>query len=263
MTTPVRKRKPEYEAKRKRAPKRATGARGRGNNAQTQTLSDRTVQALVNQRIGGQLGREVKYCDFNVAGVVMTNDNWTAAQLDPATPLCLNGIQMGDGPNQRDGRQYSILSVHIRGYCFVSSYKANTTPIPDTIFRLALVHDKQTNGTQMDPLNVFIGGAATSINGFRNLEYTQRFTVLEDMTFVKTGESQVSVANSFDNGLKLIPFVINKSFKTPIKVQTTGAGATVASIIDNSLHLIGTTTTEGGSVGLTRITYWSRIRFVG
>lgn len=263
MTTPVRKRKPEYEAKRKRAPKRATGARSRGINVQTQTMSDRTVQALVNQRIGGQLGREVKFCDFNVAGTVMNNDNWTAALLDPTTPQCLNGVAMGDGPNQRDGRQYSILSVHIRGYCFVSSYKANINPIPDTMFRLALIHDKQTNGVQMDPLNVFVGTGGTSINGFRNLEYTQRFAVLEDMTFVKTGESQVSVANSFDNGLKLIPFVMNKSFKTPIKVQTTGSGATVASIIDNSLHLIGVANTEGGSVGQTRVSYWSRIRFVG
>lgn len=280
MTTPVRKRKAESDAPRRRASKRPYVTierddltardvqfmqmnRGVRPPPRYMLPTAAQVRAISNARIGGLQAIENKYLDVNVAAGSMVNNTWALAQLDPGATLCLNAIAQGDGPSNRDGRQYQIRSVHVRGYIIVDPIETQANPLADVLVRLALVLDKQTNGAQVDPTTVFTGTGVNAFNGFRNLEYTQRFRVIEDISFRINSEGGCAAANDFNAPSKVVPFIMNKEFKTPIKVNCNGVGATVASIADNSLHLVGCIAADAVSAPVTRIHYWSRVRFQG
>lgn len=279
MTTPVRKRKAEADAPR-RPRKRpyvtierddltardvALMQMNRGARPATRFVlpTQAQVRAISNARTGGMVGQEKKYCDIAVANALFTNNNWVGSVMDNAGTSCLNGIAIGDGATNRDGRQYGIHSVHIRGTITVDFQKSMVNPSADTVVRMALVIDKQTNGVVLDPTGVFSLGGGIAVNAFRNLEYIKRFRVIEDMTIRINNEQVAEAANLFASSVKIVPFVMNHEFKTPLQVNCIGTGATIASIADTSLHLIGTATSDAISILGTRYTYTSRVRFVG
>lgn len=223
-------------------------------------------RSTTNLRTGGLLGVESKFKDISVTGDVFTNDTWVGAELDDGTALCLNGIDQGDGAEQRDGRQYAITSVHINGFVQLDAAESTAFTVPDSTYRIALVLDTQTNANQLSAEDVFDENGASGINAFRNIANTKRFKVLEDMKFrVATSDSMVNegAANLFARGTVKTPFSMHKVFKKPIIVNCSGTGATVTSIVDNSLHLIGCCNSDSNVSASQKITYTSRVRFVG
>lgn len=215
-----------------------------------------------NPRTGGFLGVERKFVDADKSGIAFTNNTWAGANLDPATNNQLNPVAQGDGESERDGRNYNMLSIHIKGYVHVDAAEASVATFPDTMFRIALVLDTQTNGAQLDPTNVFTG--TNAIVAFRNLQYIKRFKVLKDIMLCKNAmQTNEGGTNSFAHGTWRIPFEIHHEFKTPVQVNTTGTAATVSVVTDNSLHLIGTALQDGIITANTKIYYNSRLRFVG
>ena len=215
-----------------------------------------------NPRTGGFLGVERKFVDADLSGIAFTSNTWSGANLDPATNNQLNPVAQGDGESERDGRNYNMLSIHIKGYVHVDASEASVATFPDTLFRIALVLDTQTNGAQLDPTNVFTG--TNAIVAFRNLQYIKRFKVLKDIMLCKDAtQTNEGGTNSFAHGIWRIPFEIHHEFKTPVQVNTTGTAATVSVVTDNSLHLIGTALQDGVITANTKIYYNSRLRFVG
>lgn len=215
-----------------------------------------------NMRSGGFLGIERKFEDKERTAVA-TVAVWAGGELDPATEDCLSGVAQGDGEQERDGRRYVIQSVHIRGRLILPSLKAQTSPAGDVFVRLALVWDKQTNGAKLNAEDVFKAPATgtQSTMAMRNLQYTGRFKVLKDKR-IKLDVSKAIVsdgtANSFSWGQIEVPFEWNVHFKRPIAVLCSAGGSTVASVTDNSLHLVGCSDNTTCT-----IEYESRIRFEG
>jgi hypothetical protein len=214
-----------------------------------------------NIRTGGYLNMERKFLDASFAGT-LTVDNWTSAECDPATLLCLNGIAQGDGESNRDGKNYRMLSVHLRGYVALSQNESVVSPTGDSLIRIALVLDKQTNGAQLSAENVITTGGTVAINGFRDLQYTSRFRVLEDiiLRIDNNGLSEGSI-NLFANGTRRLPFTMNHTFKNPIPVTCSASTGVVGAIVDNSLHVIATALTAGSLDA--SLAYASRVRFTG
>jgi len=187
---------------------------------------------------------------------------WTGGEMDEATALSLSAVGQGDGESQRDGRVYWIHSVFLRGTVSQPAVESQTTPAGDIIARLALVWDKQTNLAQMAAEQVFNTIAAgDDIDSFRNLQFTKRYQVLGDRKMrltVANGGMNEGAINLFAAGQQVINFKFQHVFKKPIRVTTSTTAATVAATVDNSLHLIGTSTSAA-----TVLNYSSRVRFHG
>ncbi len=214
-----------------------------------------------NVRTGGFLDMEVKFADFRKDDDAFTNV-WAGGEMDPATADSVSAVAQGDGESQRDGRVYWINSIFVHGTVNQPATESQTTPLGDTICRVALVWDKQTNGAQLSAENVFLTiGAGDDIDSFRNLQFTKRFQVLADRKIrlpTSIATTNEGAANLFAAGIVQVPFKMSVVFKTPIKVTCSATTAAIASLVDNSLHIIGTATNSAAT-----LSYASRLRFIG
>lgn len=212
-----------------------------------------------NVRTGGFMDLERKFVDYDIAADAFTNV-WAGGEMEDATALSLSAVAQGNGESQRDGRVYHIHSCHVKGFFSIAATESQTAPIADQVARIALVWDTQTNGAQLNAEDVFLTvTAGQDINSWRNLQFSKRFIVLKDkIVKIHVPSTNEGGPNLFSNGFIQVPFKINKTFKTPIKIRCSGTTAAIASITDNSLHFIGTAT--GPQV---LMTYASRCRFTG
>lgn len=219
-----------------------------------------TATIARNLRTGGFLGIENKFVDYRVDDDAFTNV-WAGGEMEDGTALSVSAVAQGVGESQRDGRKYSINSVFIRGTLEIPSSESEMTPRPDFVARVALVLDKQTNGAQLNAEDVFKTiGAAHDIDSFRNLQFVDRFQILAEkkIRIPQWGQTNEGAINLFSSPNSIVPFKMSFVFKKPLKVTTKATAAAIASIIDNSIHVIGTAT----SPTLT-LSYTSRCRFTG
>ncbi len=214
-----------------------------------------------NARTAGYMGIEKKFIDYRVDDDTFTTV-WAGGEMEDGTALSVSAVSQGDGESQRDGRVYYIHGVNIQGTLHVPQTEAQAAPNGDIVCRLALVWDKQTNGAQLNAEDVFLTiGAASDIDSYRNLQYVQRFNVLQDKKIrVPVGQTNMNegAVNSFANAFVNVPFKLYHTFRTPLKVTCTGTTAAIASISDNSLHVIGTASSTA-----VELNYTSRLRFSG
>lgn len=214
---------------------------------------------LQNTRTEGFMGIENKFVDYNVQGQA-TSTGWAGGELDPATALCISVVAQGDGENQRDGRMYNINSWYIKGFLSTSASEAQAGPQQMVLVRIVVVLDTQTNGAQLNAEDVFTPVAAgVDVCSVRNLQFSKRFRVLKDRT-MKLNPNIVNegAVNAFAAGASSVPFKMGGRFKTPLKVRCSGTTAAIASVTDNSIHVIGV---SNSATGL--LTYISRCRFTG
>lgn len=199
---------------------------------------------------------EKKFMDTGAANKSVTGANtWTF--MDDATMDCLNGIGQGDGEEQHDGRMYHVTSLHIDGFFDLPVAESQTAPFDDVLIRWALICDKQTNGAQFTVTDPFED--PTDPLGFRNLSTSFRYNFLKTgRRVMKVNQTNEGAANLFAHPLIRSPFRINITFKKPLKVQTSTTGATVAAIVDNSLHFL--VFSDDANLN---VCFNSRIRFYG
>lgn len=232
---------------------------GNGGGAARPSVSVRTPYSRGNARVGGYENIEKKFVNYTISADAFTTV-WAGGEMDDGTTDALSGVAQGDGESQRDGRTYQIHSVYLKGFLTSTNLEAQGAPVDDALARIVLVWDTQTNGQQLSAEDVFDSiGAGLDINSQKNLSNTVRFKVLKDKVIrLPIGEAGVNDGgiNSFSVGEIKVPFKMSHTFKVPLKVRTTGTTANVASIADNSLHLIGNATST-----TIKITYSSRIRF--
>lgn len=236
----------------------------RGRKRRTNVVFSRSgrprKRARTNIANRGLLGMELKFLDETVLNRAVTDANvWTLG--DNLNNGQLLGVKQGDGALERDGRNYVVRSIHIKGYFNVSSELASAVPLPDVFVKFALILDKQTNGAQMSPTIVFKTTAVPPYLEFRDLENSKRFTVLAQRT-IRIGSSNVQQGTSlWANGLRRSHiFNINKTFKGGIKMMTAlgGVTAVVNNMKNNSFHII-----FSSSYDAVNFTYGARLRFEG
>ncbi len=234
-------------------------------NMQYRQAQSRNYRAMLttqmNARTAGYMGLEKKFVDYRVDDDQFTNV-WAGGEMEDPTALSVSAVAQGDGESQRDGRVYYIHGIYITGTINRPAAESQANPVGDEIARLCLVWDKQTNGAQLNAEDVMLTIAAgDDVDSYRNLQSVQRFKVLADKKYrvaVTQGQVNEGAVNLFANGATTTPFKLSYTFKTPIKVSCSGTTAAIASITDNSLHVIGTSNN-----GAATLSYTSRLRFTG
>ncbi len=202
--------------------------------------------------------QELKFVDYTVTNDAFTTV-WAGGEMEDATALSISAIAEGTGDSQRAGRVATLISWKINGFVNIAAVESITTPLPDQIARIVVVHDKQTNGAQLNAEDVFDTIAATTdINSMLKLQQEHRFKVLKDiMISVHRTQTNEGAVNLFASGIHRFPFMMSGKFNPPIRVNHSATAAAIASVTDNSIHVIGTATNAA-----VLLNYRSRVRFL-
>ncbi len=207
------------------------------------------------------MGLEKKFIDFRVDDDQF-GSIWAGGEIEDATALSVSAVAQGDGENNRDGRVYWIHGIYIHGTIDLPATESSTSPDGDVIARVCLVWDKQTNGAQLNAEDVMLTVASgDDIDSYRNLQQVQRFSVLQDKKIRMVGSMAMvneGSVNLFARAPMKKSFTLNYTFRKPLKVSCSGTAAAIASITDNSLHVIGVASDTAA-----RCNYTSRLRFTG
>ncbi len=154
----------------------------------------------------------------------------------------LNGAFQGVGSTQRIGLQHLNVSIYVQWMWLIS------TGNDAAYVRLALVHDKQPNGSLMAVTELWQNTASTlATMGNRVLGSALRFTVLWDKKqFLEFGHQQAR----------------GRMFKRiRLKSRFTDASGGITSIASGALILVAITDVSGTATPNVRFT--TRTRFVG
>ncbi len=197
---------------------------------------------------------EKKFLDTGFTGVLTTA--WATAE--DGTNDSITGVAQGDGESNRDGRRYTITSIHVNGFFQYISTEGNTNPVADSYARIIVVWDKQTNGAQLTATDVMADAAGGNFLAFRELEFTDRFQVLYDKkAIVRPHTTNEGASNLFAHKESKLNFQFHKYFKNGIKVNTSLTTGVIASIVDNSIHVIAIANP------VVTLVYQARCRFFG
>lgn len=245
---------------RRKAPQRGRVAkRRRVNNSQALVVVPQQNRFRSNSRTGGFLGVEYKFLDTELVGAGLTT-SWNTH--NPTGTGCTNSLsvpQQGDGESQRDGKNYVITSIHLRGSVWIEQQEAQAAPESQHRIRVILYQDTQTNGAEATATDIMDSGHTNDTLAFRNLQYSKRFKIWMDKTMVVVPAITSEASNVFSNGRAMRNFTYNKKFKVPIKVSCNGTTANVNVCVDNNFGIAAIADTSS-DVGLD---YNCRVRFVG
>lgn len=225
---------------------------------QTSRSSRRTAARLA----AAALGVEKKFYDtsFTEAALSVATDS-TGGEYDPSATSMISTPAQGDGATNRDGKQIVAKYVEIKGFVRVPRLINQTAAATPYTAMLALVLDTQTNAAQAQSEQVFTNPAAaagTAPDCLRNLEYGARFRILKQQhftfpplpsTYDGTNVEQAGYQKDFTWYVPLGDLKINFN---------SGTTASIANVIDNSLHMMG----FGNSADIS-LSYNARLRFLG
>lgn len=210
-------------------------------------------------------GLDLKFYDTGLASTAVSNPtDATGGEFDPSATSMISTPAQGDGEQNRDGKKILIKSVQISGAVIQATSSAGTATSAESEVFVALVLDSQTNGVQLSSEDVFKNTAATSVmapNVMRNLLFAPRFKVLKQWKLRL--EPKTSVNNASATTVSIGGSRVDFDCYLPLDLVVnfnSGTTASVANVIDNSLHIIAYVS----QVALTpTIQYNARIRFLG
>jgi hypothetical protein len=222
----------------------------------------------LNQRTGGFLGRQIKFQDTYLqnSAIPTPSTAFSSLERDPTTENCLFAPVQGNGESNRDGKRVKVMSVAVEGNIHYP-YNAVSTNVADHWVFLALVQDKQTNGAQLNSEDVYTKPSGQtmsnqdSMNPLRNMEFTDRFKVLAKRKIRLKPEALWNGTNMSQQATRRC-FSLRKKFKKCPIVHFTGNSGTVASVVDNSFHVLAWDSDHGSSAAAL-LSYNARTRFIG
>lgn len=204
---------------------------------------------------------EMKYKTYEYDGAIV--QTVAGAEADPATFLCLSAVAQGDGESDRDGKQIRVTGIYMRGQVlFAADSASSALPLGDYV-RILIICDTQTNGAQFNAEDVLADTTDTDLDSLalRNLQYTQRFTILKDETIARPyiGFTGTVATPSYAAGGVMVPFKINIPFKTNIPVNFNTTTGVIGAVVDNSIHVIAI----AGGRASNQLRYIARMRYIG
>jgi len=186
---------------------------------------------------------ELKFSDFGSNSVLLTNSGSTITLNDP--------IQ-GTAVTQRIGQKITVKRVAVRGYVYNTVAQLNTANFlgGSDVVRVAIVYDKQSNGTSAsynDVYNIGAGSSQTPISE-RSRDTLDRYVILAERTLVLCATANTMV--TFD-------------FEIPVDLETrynSGNSGTVTDINMGAISLL-LADFNGVASNFTTMVYQSRIAF--
>lgn len=215
----------------------------------------------MNLRTGGFLGIEKKFFDSGAVVALTSPTDATGGEVDPASYDCLNCVPQGDGESERDGRQISMSRIFIHGTITCAPQINQTAIDRGSTNTIWLVLDTQTNGAQLDSEDVLTQSANAEIAPlcFRNLQYSKRFRILARKTVTIPPPPVSWDGTNIEQGGYSKYFSMQANLRG-MKVNFSNTSAVVASITDNSLHVIAFT---NNTTMAPTINYFARLRYYG
>lgn len=210
---------------------------------------------------------ELKYVDNVGTASSNINDSWSIRNTASGNNIA--GTAQNSTAQGRDGNKIIIKSLHMRGHVKMNEITPAMTitePLTPIKVAVAIVVDRQANGANLTPGEVFGTGAGVTpqfaTDFYRYLEYSKRFKVLKYMTFNFSKYDW-----EFDGSGNVVAPGELKTFDVNLKnlniqVDYKGNDATIGSIEKNSIFLLACAdqNTNGASADI----YWlSRTRFIG
>ncbi len=243
---------------------RTVGARHRGAPAVGVRPAVRRVfrPQGIGPRTGGFTGIERKFYDTSLVNAALTAPTGAAGgEHDQSATICLNTITQGDGESQRDGRKCTVQSTFVKGVVTVAAQTNITTLDSAAKIYIALVLDTQTNGAQLNSEDVFkndSGNALLAGSPMRNMQFTQRFRILDTAEFVMQDPNASYDGTNMESQGLVVPFQLSSNMT--FSSQYSGTTEDIANITDNSMHIIAYCTSTQLAPS---ISYNGRVRFVG
>ncbi len=222
----------------------------------------RRGRRIANRSTAGFLGMELKFYDTSLSSHALTSpSDATGGECNPSATVNFTTIAQGDGEENRDGRKVTVKSVFINGTIKVPLQTNQTATEGAAVVFLALVHDTQTNGAQLDSESVYTNKVAASSGAaspMRNLKFSSRFRVLATRRFALEQPQVVYDGTNIEQGGYEKPFVL--SWRGNMNIIYKATTSDVANITDNSIQLICfCSNTATGPL----LNYNARTRFVG
>lgn len=233
-----------------------------GKKARDAGRAKRAAYMGANAATMGYMGIEKKFYDTSFSGAIAAATDATGGEYDPSTTSMITTPDQGDGPSQRDGKRITCKYIEIKGTLSTPAVELQAnTPAYNKVF-LALVLDTQTNGAQMNSEDCFKNTAAVALSNaapLRNLLFGSRFKVLKQKVFDVTPITLSHFAiDSFSWAGRQQEFHWYVPLNDlPVNFNL-GTTASIANVIDNSVHVIAYSTTTQVT-----LTYNARLRFVG
>ncbi len=234
------------------------------NSFKRSRLGKPSFKRRANARTGGFIGIENKFIDFEFNDTIVATR--AGSEMDPpgagaqTAPGCISATAIGNGESDRDGRKIMLTAVTVNGFAEFGA--VNGAVLTATSYlKIALVLDTQTNGQQLSAEDVYDDTTSTEIDalGLRNLSNTARFKVLGTQTIIMSPTAGAGNGTANDSPQSIFPFRFDKKLNIP--VLHTGTTAVIASISDNSLHVIACISPAANNSP--KLRYASRVRFVG
>ncbi len=171
----------------------------------------------------------------------------------------MNNVAQGTGNSQRIGSKITMDAIFIKGE--IRNQGLDSVLIRETdplMCRIALVLDKQCNGAAPAAPDIWETGVGKDYQDFRNLEKSNRFTVLYDKEFtIENNAIEMTPGSNYARAESRQYFHINKKFKNGLVVHFNGVGNTVGDISDNAIHLWVAVHRAGGECTFkSRLRYW-------
>jgi len=248
---------------------KSASARLTGQTKKLKSAKMAAARMVANAATAGFLGIEKKFLDMAKGNTtVSSNAALTGGELDPAgvgCTGCLSCPAQGDTEQSRDGKKIVIDGLILKGYVLnpaaVDGGPAADTQVSTKVF-LAVVLDTQTNGAQLNSEDVFKSlGNDLLFNSCptKNLLFGNRFRILKSQVFDLTPIGMVQTGTTYVYNAVRRDFDWYIPFKGGLPVNlNSGTDANVANVIDNSLHVVGFSTSTLPTMG-----YNARIRFQG
>jgi len=221
-----------------------------------------------NIRTAGFLGIEKKFYDTSLAAGTLTAPiDSTGGEQDPTATSMISTPAQGDSEQNRNGKRINILQCNVTGNVQWPLAQSQTIPPTNAMIYIALVLDTQSNAAQMNSEDCFKNTAAdadAAANPVRNLLFAQRFRVLRkkrinlNLALQPMNEGAAALF-AWAKGFVPFDFLVKWPKGLPVNFNA-GTTASIANVIDNSLHIIAFSTSTGVNPV---ITYNARIRFVG
>jgi len=217
---------------------------------------------------------EHKFYNSSVSNVAIShNTSITNVFNDPVT----GGIftpQKADDIANREGRRATVDEIYIRGHVLFPSAEAITDiALSGQAVRIVLVRDKIPKGSLATTSDIYTNATGTeygNISAVRNPNSIQRFHVYKNLLLVRPQCAVTQFdATSFSQTSAMVPFEFYVKHRKPVVTQfNSGDTTTIASIEENSYHIMAWTGGDDSTVGVnTRmdctLTYNARVRFYG
>jgi len=158
--------------------------------------------------------QEIKAIDYSYTASAITSTGGV---------LLLNGMSLGDGTNEREGKAVQSMFVKLS----MDAY--NNDVVVGEGYRIFLVWDKQPNGIIATWSDIFV---SANVNTIQRQDTKQRYTVL------KTWKGAVSNNNNSGLAVAVTPYNLYDA-TIPIKKMSmyTGTGSSIASLQQGALYL--------------------------